>query len=96
MLPSASSFEDSIATPTSPSQDENREKFMDLPNSMPYPVESLAEMDARLDFIMGRLVDCVEAKDFTVGFIAFNHRLECWLSLRYPMARKTRARLARF
>ena len=69
---------------------------MDLPKSMPYHVETLAEMDARLDFIMRRLVDCVEAKDFTVGFIAFNHRLECWLSLRYPMARKTRARLARF
>ena len=93
MLPGA---EESTAPSPTSLNGEDREKFMDLPRSMPYPVESLQEMDDRLDLIMRRLADCVQAKDFDVGFLAWNHRLECWLSLRYPMTRKTRAHLAMF
>ncbi|KPV77183.1 uncharacterized protein RHOBADRAFT_25084 [Rhodotorula graminis WP1] len=52
-------------------------------------------MDAKLDEIVRRLVDCVRAKDYDVGFVQWNHRLECWLSLKYPIKRELRAKLAR-
>lgn len=29
------------------------------------------------------------------GFVAWNHRLEMWLSLKYPMKRSMRAQLAK-
>jgi len=94
LVPSAAS--EDAQSPTSPQTEEDREKYMDLPRSMPYPVESLQEMDAKLDFIIQRIVACCEAKDYDVGLVSWNHRLSCWLSLRYPMARKTRALLAKF
>ena len=63
---------------------------------MPYECESLDEYDRRLDLIIRRLVDCVTTKDYDVGFVQWNHRLQCLISLKYPMLRQTRARLARF
>lgn len=32
---------------------------------------------------------------YDVGFVQWNHKLQCWLALKYPMLRATRARLAR-
>ncbi|GAA5990324.1 hypothetical protein JCM11641_006250, partial [Rhodosporidiobolus odoratus] len=72
-----------------------REQQLDYPQSLPYETESLEEMDQKLELIVRRLVDCVRAKDYDVGFIQWNHRLECWISLKYPMRRDLRARLAR-
>lgn len=89
-----------------------REQALDYQESLPYPVETLAEMDERLELIVRNLVDCVEARDYDVwvvhlsdnaallkavpsGFVAWNHRLEMWLSLKYPMKRAMRAKLAK-
>ncbi|KAI5481022.1 proteasome activator subunit 4 [Pseudohyphozyma bogoriensis] len=58
-----------------------REEQLDYQNSLPYPVESIEEMDAKLEFIVKRLIACVHAKDY-------------WISLKYPMKRTTRALLA--
>ncbi|GAA5836406.1 hypothetical protein JCM11251_007072, partial [Rhodosporidiobolus azoricus] len=72
-----------------------RSEQLDYPKSLPYETESLEEMDRKLEEIVRRLVDCVRAKDYDVGFVQWNHRLECWISLKYPMRRDLRARLAR-
>lgn len=40
-----------------------RTEQLDYPNSLPYPVETLDQMDQKLDLILRRLVDCVRAKD---------------------------------
>ncbi|EST07615.1 Protein of unknown function DUF3437 [Kalmanozyma brasiliensis GHG001] len=74
---------------------ENRNLLLDYPNSLPYTCETLEEFDARLDHIIRRLVDCIRTKDYDIGLIQWNHRLQCLLSLKYPIVRKTRARLAR-
>ncbi|GAA5854935.1 hypothetical protein JCM8547_004128 [Rhodosporidiobolus lusitaniae] len=72
-----------------------RSEQLDYPKSLPYEAEGLEEMDQKLEVIVRRLVDCVRAKDYDVGFVQWNHRLECWTSLKYPMRRDLRARLAR-
>ncbi|KAJ1028660.1 hypothetical protein NDA16_001826 [Ustilago loliicola] len=81
--------------PAKKSKGENRHLQLDYPQSLPYTCESLEEFDARLDHIIRRLVDCVRTKDYDIGFVQWNHRLQCLLSLKYPILRKTRARLAR-
>ncbi len=40
-----------------------RTEQLDYPNSLPYGVETIEEMDHKLDLILRRLVDCVRAKD---------------------------------
>ncbi|KAM0792923.1 hypothetical protein ACM66B_002682 [Microbotryomycetes sp. NB124-2] len=72
-----------------------RENQLEYQRNLPYQVESLDEMDQRLEEIVRRLIDCVRAKDYDVGFLQWNHRLECWISLKYPMRREVRARLVR-
>lgn len=53
-----------------PSDQPNDERLSNLgvPLALPYEVESLAEMDARAEFIVCRLTECVKAKDWLVGF----------------------------
>ncbi|BGP22448.1 Proteasome activator BLM10 [Rhodotorula toruloides] len=72
-----------------------RQEQLDYPESLPYETESLEEMDRKLEEIVRRLIDCVRAKDYDVGFVQWNHRLECWMSLKYPMKRDLRAKLAK-
>ncbi|CAO1625770.1 unnamed protein product [Sympodiomycopsis kandeliae] len=71
-----------------------RVHFMDWQESLPYEVESLEEFDLRLEFVMKRLVQSVETKDWNVGLLQWTHRLQCLMSLRYPMRRSVRASLA--
>ncbi|SJX61736.1 related to BLM10-proteasome activator subunit [Sporisorium reilianum f. sp. reilianum] len=86
---------DRTAHPAKKQKGENRNLLLEYPNSLPYTCETLEEFDARLDHIIRRLVDCVRAKDYDIGLVQWNHRLQCLLSLKYPVLRKTRARLAR-
>ncbi|SPO23145.1 related to BLM10 - proteasome activator subunit [Ustilago trichophora] len=86
---------DRSSQPAKKPKGENRHLQLDYPQSLPYECESLEEFDARLDHIIRRLVDCVRTKDYDIGLIQWNHRLQCLLSLKYPILRKTRARLAR-
>ena len=81
--------------PTKKPKGENRHLQLDYPHALPYACETLEEFDARLDHIIRRLVDCVRTKDYDIGLVQWNHRLQCLLSLKYPLLRKTRARLAR-
>lgn len=40
-----------------------REEQLEYPLALPYECEGVEEMDARLDVILRRLVDCVRGKD---------------------------------
>jgi len=40
-----------------------RTEQLDYPKSLPYEVETLDEMDQKLELILRRLIDCVRAKD---------------------------------
>lgn len=53
-------------------------------------------MDERLDFIIKRLIDSARVKDWDIGFTSWDHRLECWMSLKYPMSRERRVQLTKF
>jgi proteasome activator subunit 4 len=48
--------------------DDPRLSALGLPLSLPYEVESLAEMDDRLERICQRLVECVQAREWGLGF----------------------------
>lgn len=72
-----------------------RSSLLHYPESLPYECESLSQFDARLHSICWRLVVCVQTRDFDIGFVQWNHRLQCLLSLKYPIEQKTLARLAR-
>ncbi|CAO1628827.1 unnamed protein product [Parajaminaea phylloscopi] len=73
---------------------EDRQKMLDYPRSLPYECESLDEFDQRLALIQQRLLECVQTKDYDIGFLQWNHRLQCLISLQYPILRSTRASLA--
>lgn len=47
---------------------DERLSSLGIPLALPYEVESLAEMDSRLELIVCRLAECVKAKDWIVGF----------------------------
>jgi proteasome activator subunit 4 len=48
--------------------DDDRLSCLGLPLSLPYEVESLADMDARLEVIVTRLTECVKAREWSIGF----------------------------
>lgn len=47
---------------------DERLSCLGLPLSLPYEVESLADMDARLEVIVTRLTECVKAREWSIGF----------------------------
>ncbi|TIC14990.1 hypothetical protein E3Q14_00482 [Wallemia mellicola] len=75
--------------------DDSRVKATRQFKHLPYQTESLDEMDDRLDFIIKKLINAAKAKDFDIGFNIWDHSLQCWLSLKYPMLRERRVQLTR-
>lgn len=55
--------------------DDDRRSCLGLPLSLPYEVESLADMDARLELILCRLTECVKAHEWFTGFNTWNSAL---------------------
>lgn len=47
---------------------DERLSCLGLPLSLPYEVESLDDMDARLEVIVTRLTECVKAREWSIGF----------------------------
>ncbi|KAG5648199.1 hypothetical protein DXG03_006154 [Asterophora parasitica] len=60
--------------------------------SLPYSIEPLSKMMEMLDFIILRIVQCVEAKDFEVGLLQWD---SIWLMLKYPIPKPKRIQLAK-
>jgi len=60
------------ATPFSSSCDSQAEdprlSCLGLPLTLPYEVETLEEMDERLEVIAAKLVECVKAREWGLGF----------------------------
>lgn len=54
--------------PFSQQPDDTRLSCLGLPLSLPYEVETLAEMDDRLEHIACKLVECVQAREWNLGF----------------------------
>lgn len=55
--------------------DDDRLSCLGLPLSLPYEVESLADMDDRLELIVTRLTECVKAREWGLGFRMWNSTL---------------------
>ncbi|KAE8212365.1 hypothetical protein CF327_g3970 [Tilletia walkeri] len=77
------------------SEDERRKAQNIYGSRLPFETESLEDYDERLENIIQRLTECIETKDWSVGFAHWHHRLQCLLTLKYPMRRRTRYNLAR-
>lgn len=74
---------------------DSRLKHLSLPSTLPYPVESLAEMDRRLALILTRLTEAITLRDWDVGFWRWQRELNRWLAMKYPMKRDTRVNLVK-
>jgi proteasome activator subunit 4 len=59
-----------------PNQPEDpRLSCLGLPLSLPYEVETLAEMDERLEEIICKLMTCIKARDWEVSFKVWDSNL---------------------
>ncbi|KAG1867785.1 hypothetical protein DFJ58DRAFT_859984 [Suillus subalutaceus] len=63
--------------------------------SIPYAIESNARMQDMLDFILRRITQCVEAKDFEPGLVQWDSMITYWNMLKYPFPKEKRIRLAK-
>ncbi|KAL7421289.1 Proteasome activator BLM10 [Cryptotrichosporon argae] len=73
--------------------DDHRTSCLGLPLALPYEVETLAEMDDRLELICCRLIELVKAREWGMGFRMWNSALNIWISMGYPMKRDIKIRL---
>ncbi|KAJ7596682.1 hypothetical protein C8J56DRAFT_918063 [Mycena floridula] len=64
-------------------------------DSLPYQCESVEEMQKKLEHIVGKLYICAKAQNWHT-LTSWDGMLQCWMLMRYPMAKSTRARLVRF
>ncbi|KAI0275116.1 hypothetical protein BC834DRAFT_851157 [Gloeopeniophorella convolvens] len=62
--------------------------------SLPYDAESEERMQEQLQFIVGRIIVCAEAKNWLI-LATWDGVLQCWLLMRYPMPVQIRAKLVR-
>ncbi|KAG7099513.1 hypothetical protein E1B28_001358 [Marasmius oreades] len=63
-------------------------------DSVPYACESNEAMQAKLDEIVGKIFICARTQNwFTMT--TWDGMLQCWLSMRYPLKKTTRAKLVR-
>ncbi|EMD41612.1 hypothetical protein CERSUDRAFT_110183 [Gelatoporia subvermispora B] len=95
--------EDDISVPDSPTESEamspthderQRASLQTYLDHMPFDCESLEDMQAKLDHIVARIIICAESKNWLV-LTTWDGMLQCWLLMRYPMAKSTRAKLVR-
>ncbi|KAK0473258.1 hypothetical protein IW261DRAFT_1553160 [Armillaria novae-zelandiae] len=64
--------------------------------SLPYAIESTSNMMELLDFIILRIVQCVEARDYDVGLLQWDSMLSYyWTMLKYPIPKEKRIPLAK-
>lgn len=69
--------------PMSPNRqpDDPRLSCLGLPLSLPYEVETLADMDDRLDLIVCRLVECIKAREWGMGFRIWDSALSMYVAI---------------
>lgn len=57
------------------SKDRYMQKLATYARSIPYPIEDNAKMQTMLDFILVRITQCVEAKDYDPGLLQWDSML---------------------
>ncbi|KAG6910583.1 hypothetical protein DXG01_009534 [Tephrocybe rancida] len=62
--------------------------------SVPYDTESVDEMHQKLEEIVGKIFIAAKAQNWLV-LSTWDGMLQCWLLMRYPMSKSTRAKLVR-
>ncbi|KAG6866845.1 hypothetical protein C0991_008781 [Blastosporella zonata] len=62
--------------------------------SVPYETESVQEMHQKLEEIVGKIFIAAKAQNWLV-LSTWDGMLQCWLLMRYPMAKSMRAKLVR-
>ncbi|ORX39177.1 putative membrane protein [Kockovaella imperatae] len=73
--------------------DDHRSSCLGLPLCLPYEVETLAEMDDRLEQIVCKLAECVKAREWGLGFRLWDSQLSIWMSMGYPMKKEMKIKL---
>ncbi|KAH9921997.1 uncharacterized protein BXZ73DRAFT_91690 [Epithele typhae] len=68
-------------------------KLRNYARSIPYSIESNSRMQKMLDFILLRLSQCVEAKDYDPGLLQWDSMLTYWSMLKYPIPKGKRIAL---
>ncbi|EJF66455.1 ARM repeat-containing protein [Dichomitus squalens LYAD-421 SS1] len=96
--------DDDVSVPDSPSSESGtfspdalerqRASLQSYLNQLPYECEAPEEMQAKLEHIVGRICVCAETKNWLV-LTTWDGMLQCWLLMRYPMPKPTRAKLTR-
>ncbi|KAH9922007.1 ARM repeat-containing protein [Epithele typhae] len=96
--------EDDISVPDSPASEfgtttpdaleKQRASLQTYLDALPYECEGPEEMQAKLEVIVGRICVCAETKNWLV-LTTWDGMLQCWLLMRYPMPKSTRAKLTR-
>ncbi|WVQ63803.1 uncharacterized protein L199_001958 [Kwoniella botswanensis] len=81
------------ALPPDDQSEDPRLSCLGLPLSLPYEVESLAEMDDKLELILCRMIECIKAREYGMGFRVWDSALSIWMSMGYPMKRDIKIKL---
>ncbi|EEB96951.1 hypothetical protein MPER_03824, partial [Moniliophthora perniciosa FA553] len=58
--------------------DRYMQKLKNYAKSVPYSIEPHSKMMKMLDFIMLRIAQCIDAKDYDVGFLQWDSMLTYW------------------
>ncbi|RDB28522.1 Proteasome activator complex subunit 4 [Hypsizygus marmoreus] len=75
--------------------DRDLRKLKAYAKSLPYGIEPCSKMMDMLDFIILRIVQCVEAKDYEIGLMQWDSMLTYWSMLKYPIPKDKRIKLAK-
>ncbi|KAI0757264.1 hypothetical protein C8Q80DRAFT_1132754 [Daedaleopsis nitida] len=68
-------------------------KLRNYAQSIPYSIEPNSHMQEMLGFILLRLTQCVEAKDYDPGLMQWDSMLTYWCMLKYPIPKEKRIAL---
>ncbi|KAI0336090.1 hypothetical protein GY45DRAFT_1316150 [Cubamyces sp. BRFM 1775] len=68
-------------------------KLQNYAKSIPYSVEPNSKMQQMLDFILLRIAQSVEAKDYDPGLLQWDSMLTYWCMLKYPIPKEKRIAL---
>ncbi|KAH9487110.1 Proteasome activator complex subunit 4 [Psilocybe cubensis] len=75
--------------------DRYMQKLKNYAKSLPYSIEPYSKMVSMLDFILLRLTQSVEARDYDVGFMQWDSMITYWCMLKYPIPKDRRIALAK-
>lgn len=65
----------SVPADVAQSTDRSMQKLATYARSIPYPIEENAKLQEILDFILVRITQCVEAKDYDPGLMQWDSML---------------------